>query len=98
MSSQGVVKIPEVELTLDQLVGAIRQLDPVARSEIAKALVETELDARMTALIQNLDRMEPAEDITSDVIAAEVEAVCREHIDEKSVPRPIRAESPIDAL
>ena len=43
------VKIPEVELTLDQLVAAIRQLEPDARLEITKALMETELDARMAA-------------------------------------------------
>ena len=36
------VKIPEVELTLDQLVAAIRQLEPDARLEITKALMEAE--------------------------------------------------------
>jgi len=39
MSSVKTVTIPEVELTLDQLVTAIRQLEPAARSEIARALV-----------------------------------------------------------
>ena len=75
MTSQRVVKIPEVELTLDQLVRAIRQLDSAARSEIAKALLDTELDAQMTSLIESLDRREPADDITDADIAAEVKAV-----------------------
>jgi len=54
MSSMRTVTIPKVELTLDQLVTAIRQLEPDARSEIAKALMETELDARMAELIKSL--------------------------------------------
>ena len=75
MSSQRVVRISEVELTLDQLVRAIRQLDPAARSEIAKALLETELDSELASLIGSLNRREPAEDITDADIVAEVKAV-----------------------
>jgi hypothetical protein len=69
------VTIPQVELTLDQLVAAIRQLEPNARSEIAKALMETEMDTRMAELIRHLANRSPADDITNADIVAEVQAV-----------------------
>ena len=75
MASMTTVTIPQVELTLDQLVAAIRQLEPSARSEIAKALMETELDARMAELIRRLASRPPADDITDADIVAEVNAV-----------------------
>jgi hypothetical protein len=75
MSSTRTITIPQVELTLDQLVNAIRQLEPAARSEIAKALMETELDARMAQLIQSLADRPAADDITDADIISEVDAV-----------------------
>ena len=75
MSSIPTVTIPNVELTLDQLVAAIRQLEPEARSELAKALMETELDARMAELIRSLASRQPADDITDADIVTEVNAV-----------------------
>jgi len=75
MSSVRTVKIPEVELTLDQLVTAIRQLEPAARSEIAKALMETELDARMAELIKSLASRPAADDVDDDDNVSEVQAV-----------------------
>ena len=72
------VTIPEVQLSLDQLVAAIRQLEPSARSEVAKALMETELDARMAELIQSLASRSPVDDISDEEIAAEVDAVREE--------------------
>jgi hypothetical protein len=75
MSSVRTVTIPKVELTLDQLVTAIRQLEPAARSEIARALVETEMDARMAELIKSLSSRPPADEFTDSDIAAEVNAV-----------------------
>lgn len=54
MPSMRTVKIPKVELTIEQLVAAIRQLEPEARSEIAEALVETELNTRIAVLIKSL--------------------------------------------
>ena len=75
MASMTTVTIPQVELTLDQLVAAIRQLEPNARSEIARALVETELDTRMAELIRRLANRPPADDITDADVVAEVNAV-----------------------
>ena len=65
----------QIESTMEQLVGAIRQLEPEARSEIAKALMETVLDARMAAWIKSLATKPPAEDPTDMDILAEVNAV-----------------------
>lgn len=77
MSSMRTVTIPEVELTLDQLVTAIRQLEPAARSEIAKALMEAELDTRMAELIGSLSGRPSADDIKDVDIVAQVNAVRR---------------------
>lgn len=60
---------------MDQLVAAIRQLEPETRLETAKALVETELDARMAELIQRLAGRPAVEDISDSDIVAEVPAV-----------------------
>jgi hypothetical protein len=67
--------IPEVEITLDQLLMAVRQLGPAARSQIAQALVETELDARLAELIENLAARPAADDVTDGEIEAEIRAV-----------------------
>jgi hypothetical protein len=75
ISSTTTVTIPQVELTLDQLVAAIRQLEPDARSEIAKVLMETELDARMAELINSLASRPPADDISDADIVSEVNTV-----------------------
>ena len=75
MSSITTVTIPQVELTLDQLVAAVRQLEPDARSEIAKVLMETELDARMAELIKSLASRPPADDVSDADIVSEVKAV-----------------------
>jgi hypothetical protein len=75
MSSMKTITIPEVELSLDQLVTAIRQLEPAARSEIAKALMDTELDARMAELIKSLTSRPAADDVTDADIVTEVNAV-----------------------
>ena len=74
MSSRSVT-VPNVTLTLDQLLAAIRQLDAPARQEVAQALVATELDANLAALIRRLAEREPADDITDAVVNAEIAAV-----------------------
>ena len=75
MASTTTVTIPEVELSVDQLVAAVRQLEPRARLEIARALVETELDVHMAELIHRLASKPAIEDISDADIAAEVNAV-----------------------
>jgi hypothetical protein len=75
MASMTTVTIPKVELSVDQLVAAVRQLEPRTRLEIAKALVETELDVRMAELIHRLASRPAADDISDADIVAEVNAV-----------------------
>ena len=69
------VTIPEVEVTLDQLMLAVRQLEPAARSQLAKALVETEMDARMAELIESLANRPAADEVTDDEIMDEIHRV-----------------------
>ena len=55
MTSQStVITIPEVKLTVDQLLKAIRRLDEASRIQVAKVLVETEMDAKLASLIEQL--------------------------------------------
>lgn len=75
VSSMATVTVPQVEITLDQLAAAIRQLDSGARSEIARVLVDTELDARMSALIKSLCTRAPADNVPLAEIQSEVDAV-----------------------
>lgn len=75
MSPMKTVKIPDIEVTLDQLVAAVRQLEPAARSEIARALVDAELDTRMAELIESLASRPAADDISDADITLEVNAV-----------------------
>jgi hypothetical protein len=70
-----IVTIPNVELTLDQLLAAVRQLEPEARLQLARALLETELDGRMALLISRLARRPSVEDISDADIVAEVVSV-----------------------
>ncbi|MBI5879337.1 MAG: hypothetical protein HZB53_16945 [Chloroflexi bacterium] len=75
--TQPTVTVPNVTLTLDQLVGAIRNLDRPARVWIARALIEidADLDAQLDDLIRRLETREPADDITDSDIEAEVRSV-----------------------
>ena len=73
MASQTtVVSVP---LTLDQLLSAVRQLDDTARIQVAKALLEKDLDAKLMALIQRLSERQPPAELTEALINAEVRAV-----------------------
>jgi hypothetical protein len=54
------VTVPNVAITLDQLLGAIRQLDEAVRSRVAETLLETAMDTQLTALLQRLAARPPA--------------------------------------
>lgn len=76
MSSQSpVITISNMEISLDQLLTIIRQLDEPTRVRIAKVLVETKADAELANLIEQLASTPPADDVTDAGINAEVEAV-----------------------
>ena len=65
------------ELSLDQVLAIIRRLDAAARSQVAKVLAESEMDARFEQLILRLARKPPVPEISDVEIQAEVDAVRR---------------------
>lgn len=75
MSAQTInVTIPSVTLTLDQLLTVVKQLNEPARVQVALALLETEMDSKLSALIRRLVEKQPV-DVSDDAINAEVRAV-----------------------
>lgn len=79
MTSQSVsVPVANIALTLDQVIEAVRQLDPDSRVRVAQELLTTHLDHKLDALIRHLAEREPADDISDDEINAEVRALRRQ--------------------
>ncbi|MBK9053020.1 MAG: hypothetical protein IPL78_19545 [Chloroflexi bacterium] len=72
------ITIPNVQLTIDQLVAVIRRLEPETRNKVAKALLAEEMDERLTDLIQSLANKPPVTDMTDEEINEEVRAVRRQ--------------------
>ncbi|MGD1899584.1 MAG: hypothetical protein ACFB16_21895 [Phormidesmis sp.] len=66
-----------VSITLEQLITAIQQLQPSERTQIAQALIKTELQSGLERLIQELYAQPPADHITDADIVAEIKAVRR---------------------
>lgn len=78
MSQQSTsVAASNATLNLEQLLSAIRQLDMPARTQVARVLLETEWDAKLTALIRRLTERPPLDEISNEIINAEVQAVRR---------------------
>jgi hypothetical protein len=69
------VTIPNVHLSLDDLIRAVRQLEPEARAQVAEALLEDDVDRRLAALIERLAKKEPPADVTMSDINAEIRSV-----------------------
>ena len=63
------------ELSLEQVLAVIRKLDAAARSRVAQALAESEMDARFEQLILRLANRQPVDEISDAGIQAEVNAV-----------------------
>lgn len=64
-----------VPITLEQLIQAVRQLEPEERVQVANALLELDLRADLAALLAELYAQPPANDVTDDDILAEIKAV-----------------------
>jgi len=62
-------------ITLEQLIMAVQQLPKSDRQQIAKALIEVELQSDLTALIEELYNLPPIEEITDADIIQEIKAV-----------------------
>jgi hypothetical protein len=75
--STTTVTIPQVEvqLSVDQLITAAKQLDPGERAKLARALAETDLDVELTRLMVDLYSKPPVDDISDEEIQAEIQAV-----------------------
>jgi hypothetical protein len=73
-----MVTVPPMELSLDQFLAVIRQLDEPTRVEVARVLAETEMDAQLRDLITQLAQAPPAYDIDDADIQTEINAVRRE--------------------
>lgn len=74
-SESTLITIPNVKLSVDQLLAAIRQLDESSRVEVARVLVATKMDAELADLIGQLAGTPPADDIGDAEIDAEIKAV-----------------------
>ncbi len=70
-----MVTIPSVQLTLDELVMVIRQLDEPSRIRVAQALLETQMDAKLTWLIEQLANTTSSDDLSDADITVEVNSV-----------------------
>jgi hypothetical protein len=70
-----LITIPEVKLTVDQLFKVVRQLDDASRIQLARVLMETEMDAKLANLIENLAKTAPADDVSDEDIEGEIKAV-----------------------
>lgn len=65
----------DVQLSVEQLLAAVRQLGPRDRAKIAQALTNVELDNELAHLITELYSQPPVTEISDSEILAEVRAV-----------------------
>jgi hypothetical protein len=79
--STTTVTIPQVgvQLSVDQLITAAKQLDPGERAKLARALAETDLDLELTRLMVDLYGKPPVDDISDEEILDEIQAVRQQH-------------------
>ena len=61
-----------VELTLDQLLAAIRKLDAPARNRVAQVLAEAHLNSNFDQLIRELAETPAADDVSDAKINEEI--------------------------
>ncbi|MCP4696322.1 MAG: hypothetical protein GY862_05685 [Gammaproteobacteria bacterium] len=69
------VTVSNLKLDLDQLLAIIRQLDISARTQIAQALLETDMDTKFTRVLKQIAEGQPVMGISDSDIDAEVRAV-----------------------
>lgn len=75
--STATITVPNirVQLTVEQLITAVRQLEPSERAKLARELADTELDTELTQLITELYSQPPVNDIADDDILAKIRVV-----------------------
>jgi hypothetical protein len=75
MQNDAMITIPNVRLDVDELLTVIRHLDEPTRAQVARALAETQMDADLARLIENLAAKRPVDEISDADIQAEIAAV-----------------------
>lgn len=70
-----IITIPNIQLTLEQLIVAIQQLDNETRLKILEALLVDELDEKFAKLIRRLEQKPAVTDISDQEINNEIKAV-----------------------
>jgi hypothetical protein len=71
------ITIPNVQLSLDQLVAVVRHLESDDRAKVAQALLSDEMDMRLARLIDRLAAKPSTTPLTDEEINQEVWAVRR---------------------
>jgi hypothetical protein len=64
-----------VPITLEQLILAVQKLQPEERTQVARALIQSELSSDLTVLIQELYAEPSMDDISDEDIMDEIKAV-----------------------
>ena len=72
------IPVPSVNLTIDQLVDVIRQLDPDSLNRIGQAVLETTSNSSLGVLRERLAEYDPGVEFSDEELAAEVRAVREE--------------------
>jgi len=62
-------------ITLEQLINTLKQLQPSDRAQVAKALIEIELQSDLTTLIKDLYSQDAIEEVTDNDIMSEIKFV-----------------------
>ncbi len=65
-------------ITLEQLITTVKQLHPNDRAQVARALIQVELQSDLTDLIKELYSQEPIDEITDSDIMSEIKYI-RQH-------------------
>jgi hypothetical protein len=65
-------------ITLEQLITTVKQLQPSDRAQVAKALIQLELQSELTDLIRELYSQAPVNEITDSDVMSEIKFV-RQH-------------------
>ncbi len=70
-----MIRVPEVMLTLDQLISTIRLLDDQSLSKVVRVILDRRNDDRLSLILQQLAAQSPSDDLSDDEINAEVKIV-----------------------
>jgi hypothetical protein len=73
-SSSTRVTIPNLQISLEEFLAVIRQLDEPARVRVAQVLTETAMEQKLADLIQQLANTPPSDHISDADIEAEIRA------------------------